>query len=136
MFFTKSLDNYSLIAPVVLYFLNSFGTLFVEVPTVRLFERSICQRYYRYRTPFISLPSDPQDDEAACKVAQIQSTLGNAVGWKLALDALPGSHACTMLIRCSKTDLVLSLGLLPPGSMGQSQLDTDFAWSCYSHLLA
>lgn len=76
----------------MLYFFNSFGTLLVDVPTVRLFERSICHRYYDGHSQHIPSVLFTEPGEEACKIPQVQSDLGSLVGGKLALDALPGLY--------------------------------------------
>jgi hypothetical protein len=78
-----------LAAAYILYNLLSFATLLLEVPTVRLFEKAICSRYYRsHHQPGQFLPSDIS--ESQCKVAPVQDVLANIVGWQLSFNAMAG----------------------------------------------
>ena len=86
-------ERHRLISPVVLAFvlynLLSFATLLLEAPLVRLFEKSICNRYYREhpRNPNVAF----QDvDESLCKGAPIQNLLATVVEWELSFSAVPG----------------------------------------------
>ena len=63
--------------------------LLLEVPCVRLFEKAICNRYYRfYHQPGQILPSDIT--ESQCKVAPVQDVLANIIGWQLSFNAMAG----------------------------------------------
>ena len=75
--------------PFVATVLVSFATLLLEVPTVRLIESSICNRYYSSADNATYIAGE-QVDESACKVPQVQSLLANLVGWKISFDAIPG----------------------------------------------
>ena len=72
-------------------FLISFAKHITEVPSVRLFEIAICNRYYLYQRIFnAELLEDPRIDEKQCKIPEIQNDLTFLVGWRFAFDALPG----------------------------------------------
>lgn len=75
--------------PFVAYILISFATLLLEVPTVRLIEGSICNRYY-VSAENATLMTAEQVNESACKIPQVQSLLAKLVGWKFSFDAVPG----------------------------------------------
>lgn len=79
------------ICVLCLQFLISFAKHIVEVPTIRLFEIAICNRYY-HTHGLISqiLLLTTQIDEKKCKTPQIQNDLAFLVGWRFAFDALPG----------------------------------------------
>src|SRR5881392_948541 len=75
--------------PFALYFLVSFAIQLVEVPTVRLLESAICNRYYRsIGNATVSIFNDV--DESSCKISVVQGQLANVVGWKMSFDAIPG----------------------------------------------
>lgn len=74
-----------------LQFLISFAKHIIEVPTIRLFEIAICNRYYRdVQVIGQSISKGTQVDERRCKIVQIQNELAFLVGWRFAFDALPG----------------------------------------------
>ncbi|KAF2253565.1 hypothetical protein BU26DRAFT_381178, partial [Trematosphaeria pertusa] len=84
----------------VLFATINFSTQVLEVPQIRLFESTICERFYRMEE---ALAFD-SIDETMCKVPQVQARLATIVGWKAALDALPGL-----------------VGALPYGSLSNSR---------------
>lgn len=49
-----------------------------SVPTVRLYESAVCQRYYKDKV-----------SEDKCKIRKIQQTLADVRGWQGFFDALP-----------------------------------------------
>ena len=57
----------------------------VEVPTIKLFEQAICNRYYSTQQQ-----AAPNIDERLCKVPAIQNQLATLTGLKFTFDALPG----------------------------------------------
>ena len=74
-----------------LQFLVSFAKHIIEVPTIRLFEIAICDRYYnRLNTITQVMVYTAQIDEEKCKIPVIQNDLAFLVGWRFAFDALPG----------------------------------------------
>lgn len=82
-------SNSVVILAFVIFNVFSFATLLIEVPLVRLFEQSICNRYYRgHGPPSGAITREP--DEAYCKISPIQDVLSTLIGWKMAFDALPG----------------------------------------------
>lgn len=60
----------------------------VEVPTIKLFEQAICNRYYSEQS--IHLRAAPDVDEGLCKIPPIQNELATLTGLKFTFDALPG----------------------------------------------
>ena len=62
-----------------LQFLINFSRYVIEVPLVRLFEITICNRYYQ----------DVILDEKLCKLPRIQGQLTTIIGWRIFFDALP-----------------------------------------------
>lgn len=79
-----------IVCVLCLQFLISFAKHIVEVPTIRLFEIAICNRYYRDRRGFQRpLQSFSQIDEEKCKIPHIQNDLSSLVGWRFSFDALP-----------------------------------------------
>lgn len=86
----EAIRRHPLFTTLLLYFVNTFGILLVEIPTVRLIEQSICRRYYRKTSSSGNLISELDNGENLCKIRQVQSTLSYVVGWKIACDALPG----------------------------------------------
>ena len=62
-----------------LQFLINFSRYVIEVPLVRLFEITICNRYYQ----------DVILDEKLCKLPRIQGQLTTITGWRIFFDALP-----------------------------------------------
>ncbi|RMZ90263.1 hypothetical protein DV736_g2530, partial [Chaetothyriales sp. CBS 134916] len=85
----NSVENQStIVAAYVLYFAVTFATLLLEIPLVRLFERSICTRYYHASVHESTLGNGV--DESLCKVAAIQDELSMVVGWQMSFNALAG----------------------------------------------
>lgn len=62
-----------------LQFLINFSRYVIEVPLVRLFEITICNRYYQ----------DVILEEKLCKLPRIQAQLTTITGWRIFFDALP-----------------------------------------------
>ena len=89
-----------IISPIVgafiLYNVLSFATLLLEVPLVRLFERSICNRHYQGSDTIPDVGGDV--DESLCKVAAVQDKLATVVGWQLAFGALAGDHISSFFL--------------------------------------
>jgi len=80
-----------IICVLCLQFLISFAKHIIEVPTIRLFEIAICNRYYRDSQALEqSIFKGKHIDERKCKIPQIQNDLAFLVGWRFAFDALPG----------------------------------------------
>lgn len=75
----------------ILYFLVTFAIQLLEVPTVRLFEIAICDRYYRTTNDGALAGSLLKDiDESSCKITAVQNELAEIAGWKISFDAVPG----------------------------------------------
>lgn len=71
-------------------FLVSFAKHIIEVPTIRLFEIAICNRYYRSQQSIDQIAfSAANIDERRCKIPQIQNELAFLTGWRFAFDAVP-----------------------------------------------
>lgn len=85
---------YILACIFVLFLINQFCIILLEVPKVRLFERAICDRYYddhdeRALATRLRV-RDFGPKEELCKLPEIQSELATVIGIKTALDAIPG----------------------------------------------
>ena len=83
------LNNSILICTFCLQFLTYFAKHMFEVPMIKLFEQTICNRYYA------SHGNDVYDilsnvDESRCKIAAVQDEVTALVGLKFTFDALPG----------------------------------------------
>jgi hypothetical protein len=76
----------SIIYIYVIYFFSNFAGVLLDVPTIRLFERAVCAKWYRSHAPH-----DLNDiDERFCKISPVQSEVAFLVGWRVSFDALPG----------------------------------------------
>ena len=85
---TFLVENPILICTFALQFCTYFAKHVIEVPTIKLFEQAICNRYYTYESTH---PSPIQDvDEGRCKIPAIQNELAALTGLKFTFDALPG----------------------------------------------
>lgn len=85
---------YILACIFVLFLINQFCIILLEVPRVRLFERVICDRYYKDHDERLLVARlqirDSGSKEELCKLPEIQSELATIIGIKTALDAIPG----------------------------------------------
>lgn len=81
-------NNPILICTFCLQFCFYFAKHMVEVPSIKLFEQAICNRYYN-RHEELTLSSGQPVDEHLCKIPAIQNELANLVGLKFTFDALP-----------------------------------------------
>ncbi len=85
---------YILACIFVLFLINQFCIILLEVPRVRLFERVICDRYYKDHDERLLVATlqirDSGSKEELCKLPEIQSELATVIGIKTALDAIPG----------------------------------------------
>lgn len=86
---TFLVENPILICTFCLQFCTYFAKHMVEVPTIKLFEQAICNRYYSHQSTHLSL-AIPDIDEGLCKVPAIQNELAALTGLKFTFDALPG----------------------------------------------
>ncbi len=82
-------DNRILICTFCLQFLNYFAKHMVEVPSIKLFEQSICNRYYASKGGLFPATNGTVD-ESLCKIQPVQDELAQLVGLKFTFDALPG----------------------------------------------
>lgn len=81
--------NSILICTFCLQFCFYFAKHIVEVPSIKLYEQAICNRYYsRQKESLFS--AGLSIDEHLCKIPPIQDELANLVGLKFTFDALPG----------------------------------------------
>ena len=83
------LNNPILICTFGLQFCFYFAKHMVEVPSIKLFEQAICNRYYN-RHKELAFSFENSVDEHLCKIPPIQDELANLVGLKFTFDALPG----------------------------------------------
>ena len=87
---TFVLENPILICTFCLQFCNYFAKHMVEVPTIKLFEQAICNRYYYSHQSIHPSLAAPDVHEALCKIPAIQNELAALTGLKFTFDALPG----------------------------------------------
>ena len=83
------LENPILICTFCLQFCFYFAKHIIEVPSIKLFEQAICNRYYD-RLDALAFVSGQPVDEHLCKIPPIQNELANLTGLKFTFDALPG----------------------------------------------
>ena len=81
----------SLLLPFLIFFLMKFANLLLEVPTVRLLEKAICQRYYLDLGPLRRIILEDEVNESNCKIPMVQEVLSSVIGWKMSFDAIPGT---------------------------------------------
>ena len=81
-------ENPILICTFCLQFCTYFAKHMVEVPTIKLFEQAICNRYYSEQSTHLRPTQDI--DEGLCKIPAIQNELATLTGLKFTFDALPG----------------------------------------------
>ena len=120
------------ICVLCLQFLISFAKHIIEVPTIRLLEIAICNRYYRSHQPIHQVAfSARQIDERQCKIPPVQNELAFLVGWRFAFDALPG--VLTALIYGRLADRIGRRTILALACLG---LLTSYLWIvlvCYAN---
>lgn len=80
--------NPILICTFCLQFCFYFAKHMVEVPSIKLFEQAICNRYYNRQKELTFMSGQPID-ENLCKIPPIQDELATLVGLKFTFDALP-----------------------------------------------
>lgn len=105
-------DNPIVICTFALQFCTYFAKHMVEVPTIKLFEQAICNRYYHSAHH----RSTPDIDEGLCKIPAIQDELATLTGLKFTFDALPalltalyyGSIADRYAAPCQKSSFLLT----------------------------
>ena len=86
IFFTS---NPILVGTFCIQFLNYIAKHMVEVPTIKLFEQAICNRFFETSENVIQRVGVNIPEEY-CKIAPIQSELAGLTGLKFTFDALPG----------------------------------------------
>jgi hypothetical protein len=67
---------------MTIHFLLAFCEIILNAPLQRLFENSLCQKYYNFPESGVT--------EATCKISKIQFNLAIIRGWKSVFDAIPG----------------------------------------------
>ncbi len=73
---------------IVIAVVSDIGESLYAAPRVRLFESSVCTRYYMQEDP--SLVHRPGDvPEHLCKVNPVQDELASVLGWQLFFDSIP-----------------------------------------------
>ena len=83
------INNPILICTFCLQFCFYFAKHMVEVPSIKLFEQAICNRYYDHESELVTTAGHPID-ETLCKIPPIQNELATLTGFKFTFDALPG----------------------------------------------
>ena len=86
---TFLVENPILICTFALQFCTYFAKHMVEVPTIKLFEQAICNRYYSEQSIHLRTRA-PEVDERYCKIPAVQNELASLTGLKFTFDALPG----------------------------------------------
>ncbi|KAM0796574.1 major facilitator superfamily domain-containing protein [Usnea florida] len=85
---TFLLGNPIIVCTFCLQFCTYFAKHMVEVPTIKLFEQAICNRYYSDQNIYPRLTTS-NIDEGSCKISAIQIELATLTGLKFTFDALP-----------------------------------------------
>lgn len=80
-----------LLCTFALYILASFAKHVIEVPSIALFEQTICTQYYRQHGNAAAYDTE-EFAGSLCKVVPVQDKLATVVGWKLSFDAVPGKR--------------------------------------------
>lgn len=101
---------YILACIFVLFLINQFCSILIEVPRVRLFERVICDRYYSDHDDRLLAATrlqvrDSGSKEELCKLPEIQSELATVIGIKTALDAIPGFSSFSFALESIKAEI-------------------------------
>lgn len=84
--FSFLVNNPILLCTFCLQFFFYLAKHMVEVPTIKLVEQAICNRYYAQQES----PSHTDVRERYCKIPAIQDELAAITGLKFTFDALPG----------------------------------------------
>jgi hypothetical protein len=69
---------------MMIHFLLAFCDIILNAPLQRLFENSLCLKYYNF--PESGVP------EGSCKISEIQYNLAILRGWKSMFDNIPGQY--------------------------------------------
>ncbi|RDW80858.1 hypothetical protein BP5796_05556 [Coleophoma crateriformis] len=75
---------------MALHFLIAFCEMILVAPLIRIFENSLCFKYYQVHDPSVIGPGD-SIEESLCKITDIQVSLASIRGWKSLFDTIPGS---------------------------------------------
>jgi hypothetical protein len=67
---------------MAIHFLLAFCEIILVAPLIKLFENSLCLKYYDFP------PNGTQDD--MCQIPEIQGPLAKIRGWKSMCDTIPG----------------------------------------------
>jgi hypothetical protein len=86
--FRQTSTLWSLSILFALVFVTNFSVYLIEIPLIRLLERSICLQHLTSSPTDLKTPTDI--DEEQCKVPVIQDKLAFVLGLRVAFDALPG----------------------------------------------
>ena len=80
-------DRRVVLCTSLMYFLLNFTWYFLEVPTVRLLEFAVCQKYFRSHPEEVDKPWN-NIQEQDCKISAIQSKVALVSGARVSLEAL------------------------------------------------
>jgi hypothetical protein len=75
--------------PFVLFFIENLSEQLLEVPNVRLVEKTICDRFYQSAANG-NVDRSNGNDEVLCKIPEVQNMLSVVIGWHKSFDAAPG----------------------------------------------
>lgn len=73
---------------IVIAIVSDIGESLWAAPRVRLFEASICARYYHHHKPSL-VPSTGDIPEDLCKIDPVQDQLASILAWQLFFDSIP-----------------------------------------------
>lgn len=82
---------------LLLEFLGELANTILIVPLISLFERAMCETYYREHTPAMLLQVNAID-EKLCKITPIQMELAKLRGWKSFFETLSGKGRTPAMI--------------------------------------
>ncbi len=70
---------------MAIHFLLAFSEVILVAPLIRLYENSLCLKYYNFPRSGVQ--------EEMCKIPDIQKPLATIRGWKSMFDTIPGSSS-------------------------------------------
>ena len=82
---------------LLLCFLVELSNNILTVPLIALFERAICEHYYRTHTRHVSGHQSSVNEEN-CKIASVQAQLATLRGWKAFFDTTSGMSCGILLL--------------------------------------
>ncbi len=85
---TRPLSNLVLYF-MAIHFLLAFAEIILVAPLIKLYETSLCWKYYDF--PMGGIRED------MCKIAEIQRPLATIRGWKSMFDTIPGMVLCLVV---------------------------------------